>query len=287
MNNVAVESGEVVPTEGEACKPPVVVGIDGSDAAVNAALWAVDEATVRNAPLRLIYVIDDERWPGTVHSATQTEVDFARRSLTCATQAVGRGGAHVTTAGAVLRGHPDDVLITESANASLVCVGSTGIGWVVSKVLGSTTESVAAQAHCPVAIIRQPEATGPSGAGGAVVVGFPRARHEDRAFQQALEEARLRHATLVAVGLWREDFGDTPYDELKHCVQHWRSRYPDVHVYPSPSLADLPRFLADNADGHVQLVVIDQDDAHLVADIVGPQGHSLLEHGRCSVLVAR
>ena len=35
----------------------VVVGIDGSQAAVNAAKWAVDEAISRQMPLRLVYVV--------------------------------------------------------------------------------------------------------------------------------------------------------------------------------------------------------------------------------------
>ncbi|MCV7250876.1 universal stress protein [Mycobacterium hackensackense] len=272
---------------GEIDTPPVVAGIDGSDAAVNAALWAVDEATGRHAPLRLIYVIDDKRWPGTVHSDTQIEIDSARRALDRATEAVRNAGKPVTAAGAVLRGHPDEVLITESANASLVCIGSKGIGWAASKVLGSTAQSVAAQTHCPVAIIRHSEGSPPTRTGGVIVVGFRRAGHEDRVFQQALEEARLRHCALIAVGLWQEDFGEAPYDELERCVQQWQSRYPDVHAYPVASRADLPRFLADNADGHVQLAVIGEDDADQVANIVGPQGHSLVEHGRCSVLIAR
>ena len=34
---------------------PVIVGIDGSDAAVNAAVWAVDEALARGVPLQLLY----------------------------------------------------------------------------------------------------------------------------------------------------------------------------------------------------------------------------------------
>jgi nucleotide-binding universal stress UspA family protein len=38
--------------------PSVVVGIDGSRAAGNAALWAVDEAVSRDIPLRLVYAID-------------------------------------------------------------------------------------------------------------------------------------------------------------------------------------------------------------------------------------
>ena len=36
----------------------VVVGIDGSKAALRVALWAVDEAVSRDTPLRLVHVID-------------------------------------------------------------------------------------------------------------------------------------------------------------------------------------------------------------------------------------
>ena len=35
---------------------PVVVGIDGSQAAIDAATWAVDEAVSRGVPLRLVHV---------------------------------------------------------------------------------------------------------------------------------------------------------------------------------------------------------------------------------------
>ena len=38
--------------------PTIVVGIDGSRSAVEAALWAVDEAVCRDIPLRLLYAID-------------------------------------------------------------------------------------------------------------------------------------------------------------------------------------------------------------------------------------
>ena len=43
----------------------IVVGIDGSKAAVTAAEWALDEAMSRTSPLRLVYVIsaDDDDYP--------------------------------------------------------------------------------------------------------------------------------------------------------------------------------------------------------------------------------
>nr|WP_293313996.1 universal stress protein [Mycobacterium sp.] len=42
---------------------PIVVGIDGSKAALQAALWAVDEALSRDAPLRLLCALEGA--PGT------------------------------------------------------------------------------------------------------------------------------------------------------------------------------------------------------------------------------
>ncbi|HEY1439670.1 MAG TPA: universal stress protein [Mycobacterium sp.] len=38
----------------------IVVGIDGSRAAIHAALWAVDEAVSRDIPLRLLYAIEPD-----------------------------------------------------------------------------------------------------------------------------------------------------------------------------------------------------------------------------------
>ena len=38
--------------------PSIVVGIDGSEAAMGAALWGIDEALARDIPLRLVYAID-------------------------------------------------------------------------------------------------------------------------------------------------------------------------------------------------------------------------------------
>ena len=67
----------------------IVVGIDGSKAAVTAAEWAFDEVISRTAPLRLVYVIgaDDEDYP--------PETDFAEEALRVATAALHVGGKSV------------------------------------------------------------------------------------------------------------------------------------------------------------------------------------------------
>ena len=54
----------------------IVVGIDGSKAALRAAYWAVDEAVKRDVPLRLLYAIDAD------HARETTPVDMARKLAT-------------------------------------------------------------------------------------------------------------------------------------------------------------------------------------------------------------
>ena len=61
--------------------PSVVVGIDGSRSALDAALWAVDEAVSRDIPLRLVYAIDPD-------NATGTDPQDAARDLATAEIAV-------------------------------------------------------------------------------------------------------------------------------------------------------------------------------------------------------
>ena len=103
--------------------------------------------------------------------------------------------------------------------------------------------------------------------------------------EHAMKEARLRNAPVLAVGVWEEDFGETPYDELDRRIEKWKQRYPDVHVYPVATRVGIARFLADNKDKSVQLAVVGGADAAQVAQIVGPHSHPLIPHGECSVLV--
>ena len=61
--------------------PSVVVGIDGSRSAVDAALWAVDEAVSRDIPLRLVYAIDP-------NATSESDNEAAARDLAAAEIAV-------------------------------------------------------------------------------------------------------------------------------------------------------------------------------------------------------
>ena len=52
---------------------PVVVGVDGSNAAINAAKWAIDEAISRDVPLRIVHARHIEQPPAAPEDAFHLE----------------------------------------------------------------------------------------------------------------------------------------------------------------------------------------------------------------------
>jgi nucleotide-binding universal stress UspA family protein len=266
----------------------VVVGIDGSQAAIHAAEWAVDEAIARDVPMRLVCVTPIESTETTSSGALSLDVEYAEtvlRQADAAILATGKAVKVVKVETAIVRGDPTTVLLAESRNAELICVGSVGIGVIARRFLGSKATALAEGADCPVAIIRD-RGEDQSAHRGWIAVAVKASTDDEDIVVAAMEEARLRHVPLVAVGLWQEDFGFTPYDELDRLVQTWQQRYPDVHVYPVTTRSGLAKFLADDEEP-IEFVVVGADEAGRVAQLVGPHSHPILEHRECSVLIVR
>ena len=147
----------------------IVVGIDGSDAAINAAKWAVTEATSRDIPLRLIHAIPERR-PDEPAGDESLDIEYGETALRAASAALHAVGEQVKIEADLVHGSPKSVLIDESRHAAMICIGSVGIGQVARTVIGSTADSVAQNAHCPVAVIRRNRETGESPSGWIAVV---------------------------------------------------------------------------------------------------------------------
>ena len=102
----------------------VVVAIDGSASAVDAALWAVDEALDRDVPLRFVYVIEPAR-PDVADSQ-----EIARRLATAevavryAVTAVESSETPVKMEVEILQGPVVPTLLEASRSAALLCVGA-------------------------------------------------------------------------------------------------------------------------------------------------------------------
>lgn len=263
----------------------VVVGIDGSQAAIHAAEWAIDEAIARDVPLRLVHVVGADSTASTSPHAIPLGVEYAETVLRQAGATIAATGKEVKVDTAIVRGDPTAVFLTESRRAQLVCIGSVGVGAVSRRLVGSMATALAEGAHCPVAIIRDRGENQRTDLRWIAVAVKASIADEDIVVT-AMEEARLRNAPVLAIGLWQEDFGFTPYDELDRLVEAWRQRYPDVHVYPVTTRSGLVQFLNDDEEP-LRLVVVGADEAGRVAQIIGPHSHPILEHPECSVLIVR
>ena len=263
---------------------PVVVGIDGSRAAMEAAVWAIDEAIDRDVPLRLVHATGMPQ-PSHGPAAVPTpEVEYGETSLRAASSLVAGTGKKVKVEAEILWGSVEDALIAESVSASMLCVGSVGIGWVAQRVLGSTAATVAAKAYCPVVVIRYPPEVGPGRSSAWIVVGIDERPENEVVVTHALAEARLRHAPVLAVGTWHSELGGLTYDAVEGRVATWQERHPDLHIRAVSSGGSLPGFLVGYRND-VALAVVSGEDADQLALIIGPHERALLPHGECSVMV--
>jgi nucleotide-binding universal stress UspA family protein len=121
---------------------PVVVGVDGSAGGEAAVRFAAEEAQLRAVPLLAVYAI------GARDDGTDRADHLARVSLDEAE----RSGRLVIRRRAVV-GDPREVLIEASRRAAAVVVGSRGGGGFTGLRLGSVSQAVIRQAHCPVFVV--------------------------------------------------------------------------------------------------------------------------------------
>lgn len=270
-----------------ATRLPIVVGIDGSQAAIQAAEWAVDEAVSREVPLRLVEVIPQqaESAPPASVGIVRMEVEYAQAALRIAAAAVAADGKLVKVETAVLQGNPAAVLLAESRDAAMVCVGSTGIGRFARALVGSTAAELAEAAHCPVAIIRTRQHRAKPDI-DLVVVAVNNAPGNDDVVERAINEAQLRRAQVLALGVWQRDLGEMAHDEVKRRVRVWEQRYPSVQFRALATRTGIADFL-DVSSSRIQLAVIGSADTDQVVSLIGPRSHPILGHAECSVLVVR
>lgn len=261
----------------------IVVGIDGSDAAINAAKWAAAEATSRDIPLRLIHSIPERRADAPADDDS-LDTEYGETALRAASAALHAMDEQVKAETDLVHGSPASALISESRDAAMVCIGSVGIGQIARKIIGSTADAVVQNAHCPAAVIRTNREAGESSSGSIAVVVDDRPGN-DAVLEHGFGEALLRNAPILAMGAWRWGFGEVPYRKLNRRLGRWVTRHPEVHVRPAAARKGAADFLT-GAREPVQLAVVAKEDADKVARMVGPRNPRFGRSG-CSVLVVR
>ena len=140
----------------------IVVGVDGSEGAVQALRFAIEEARIRGAELRAV-----SAWHvppavyGTGWAPASTDLDefrkLAEASLRESVEEAGATEAGIEVTPVVREGHPVDLLLAVSEGAALLVLGTRGLGGFKGLLLGSVSQQCAQHSKCPVIVVPHPE----------------------------------------------------------------------------------------------------------------------------------
>lgn len=251
--------------------PAVLVGVDGSRAAIHAAVWAIDEAVSRDIPLRLVYVIDPHDASGA--RAGDTRLAVARAALADAHRAVDAAGEPVKIETEILWGRTVSKLLEASRSAVMVCIGQIGLNHACHGG-PAVAASLVRSALCPVAVIQQSAGRPTAPRIGDVVTEVD----NGTVLRHAFDEARLRRATLRAVSVSKvANVRDgtlgtaSARGQLDRGLARWMRLYPDVQAEPVIVTGGVDRYLRAHHDAG-QLLVTDSYRAEALCH----EGHSVL-----------
>ncbi len=281
----------------------IVVGVDASASALQAALWAAAEAAQRREPMRLVSAIDNAEFTYSAWLApTQAYFDAldteGRQILADVADAIHRAHPDIEVTTDLHRTGPAAALVEESDRALMVVVGSRGMGGFRSMLVGSTAVTLAAHARCPVAVVRGRTPDETPRTDGPVVVGVDSSATSDNAVATAFDEASWRNAELVAVHTWTEpgvfNHSQPEQDQARVNEEHellaerlagWQEKYPDVTVRRVVSKGSPVDCLMDNSAGAQLLVVGSRGHGGFAGMLLGSTSQALVYHATCPTLI--
>ena len=252
---------------------PVVVGVDGSQLARTAAVWAAGEARRRGTGVRIVAVVPGGPVAGADWEAFPNDIaaDFAaggREHAEAARSDVAEHDPQLPVTAAVVEGWPAEALVRESRETERLVLGARGMGELGGVVVSSTSEAVVSHAQCPVAVIRREH--GAESSGAPVVVGLDGSSYGRAVMAEACAAASARGAEVLALrawsdigfheagepvaALWRKRRGGDQ-EALDEELAPWRTRFPDLAIR-AELVRDRPAHALLHRSGRAQLVVV-------------------------------
>ncbi|MEU6849420.1 universal stress protein [Actinacidiphila alni] len=287
-----------------AFQPPesssVVVGVDGSQSARAAALWAAGEAVRRGRPLHIVHGADTDGRALYLSMETIERARAAGRELLADTADAVRAqypGLHVTKE--FSRTDAVSALHQAGGRHGTIVVGSRGLGGFGSLMLGSVGLDVVASATTPVIVVRSDAGSEET---GTVLVALgdesdlPYARYAAREAELRKGALRLLHVSNLLRFAVRpsgasEDVGeeaDVRAEPLGNATEALYAEFPHLKV----------RADAEKSISVAGVLIEASRDADLLVmggrRVPGPLGiarrlgratHSVLHHAQCPVLL--
>jgi nucleotide-binding universal stress UspA family protein len=291
-------------------RPPVVVGIDGSDTSLAAVTWAVAEAARHSLPLHVVHAWSVPLPPvamgPTVMGPDDRKLREAAQSVL--DQAVEHARArniNIEIVGELRAGSPASIVLDAAEGASVVAIGASGLDGFSEFFLGSVSMQVITHAPCPVAVVGVPQTDiEPGPDAGRVVVGIDGSAVSVGAAHAAFEAASMRGVGLTLLHVWnapaydasglvmpnRLILEDALLDELRamaETVAGLQEKYPDVAVNQRLDHGKPAKVLADASRGAELVVIGTRGHGGFAKLLLGSTSHALLHRAHCPVLVVR
>ena len=133
----------------------ITVGIDGSEHALRALRWAVEEARLRGAELELLHAVAQPDLPAyPVVTAVQSQGELTEAGKQLLEEVL----SDVDIDGLQVRrtaepGTGPELLCDASRESDLLVLGARGLGGFRGLLLGSVTQQVVAHSACPVVVV--------------------------------------------------------------------------------------------------------------------------------------
>ncbi|MEJ5868575.1 universal stress protein [Pseudokineococcus sp. 5B2Z-1] len=285
----------------------VVVGYDGSPAAVEALTWAAVEARSLGAPLTVLHAEDfydsNERLLADL-SMHDLDLQVAGQARRVAEEgaAVARDMTPTPVLALWRLVDPVRALVDASEEASVVVVGNRGRGTLRAALLGSTAFGTSAHAACPVLVVRSGTARTPD-ADHPVVVGADGSPSSARALAVAADVAARTGAPLQVLTAWSVPaaggtgaYGAISEQYLPHLREHAeqvsaealvrvRARQGDLDVEARVVRADPVWALRDASRGAGRVVVGTHGHGRVLSAVLGSVSQSAVHDCRCPVEV--
>jgi nucleotide-binding universal stress UspA family protein len=284
----------------------IVAAIDGSASSDLAVTFAVAQARATRRPLTLVHALSpmDTVWlaPVGMGPAMGTGIGLetlekqAKELLATAHAEVTAGAPDVEVHQLLGFGDPRQVLLDVAGRASLVVMGSRGLGPVRSLLLGSVAVGVSHHTPCPLVVMRPGDGTERKGILVAVDGSERCLAPLEFAYQQAsMHQLPLtvlhaywdvRHAAVHA----HDDQEGVHADEeelllLAEILAGMAEKYPDVVVRRTlaTGLADLAVL---DAAADKEMVVLGTHHGSAAGEMLfGSVATTVLEHATCTVAV--
>ena len=284
----------------------VMVGYDGSTMSQTAAHWAAREAVARGLPLVLAHAFtppiggfSDGYISSVGADVVATMQDSADASLLEMVAALTAVHPQLDVQHKVLVASPSAALIEASNDATLLVVGSRGLGGFRGLILGSVGVQVATHSQCPTVVLRGE----PSPSADCVVVGIDNSPLSAPALEFAFDFASRHGLRLLAVHAWdistHDVLGTTatmPVPNLQElgadeermaseALAGFRGSYPDVDVEEHLIKGNTAKAIVEAGKNAALIVVGSRGRGELAGAVLGSVSQSVLHKAKIPVAV--